>query len=722
MLRQNAPLAKAFAGTLLATLLSLLINVASSDVMALKRWSNWAIWLLILLLVVLSLLLEGQRHRRSTQPDEASAPALDWVPNLEGSYRKRMIVRVRSSWMTDVFGGSLGAAARAAASARHPAALDGPLTPWNLVHVQRGMAEAIPADTPVVEVFDRKVGGAMLILGGPGAGKTTLLFRLASDLLDAAEVDPASAVPVVFKLASWSPPRSLDDWLVDELHKLYDVPSNLGRHWVATEQVMPLLHGLDEVPFQDRARCVEAVNAYRDRHGMTSLAVTSRSAAYEQAARRLRVQGTIRVDPPTPSQIAAYLDELGIQVPDIRAALDDDVSLQQVLASPLALSVVALAYRGRSGADLVSGDPQDAWLRHLFKVYVERMLSRDDQSAGHARARYQREDVERYLAWLARVLRRYPQGTFRLEWIQPQWLPTRAARFAATWGVTLASALVATTIAGAVAHVIYGTLDPRLGLPKRQPLLGVAPWLVAAVAVGVAVGVFMHSKAVRPVDQLRWSWPALRDCLPGRMPMGVLLGVIAGMVAWSQGGIPQRGGGAVVGMATALIALVLFITIGGFTGAMREDTTSPNDGMRRTRRTAVLASLPFALPFGLLTAVLYGMAFNPVIGLVAGLHTTVPFWIVAGLWAGGRDYLRHLSVRALLWRARLAPWHYARFLDGVVECLLLEQVGPGYQFVHPLLLEHFAQRSERTARPGPPHRLGMVGRRLARSFRVVASE
>src|SRR6266536_2639521 len=278
MLRQNAPLAKAFAGTLLATLLSLLINVASSDVMALKRWSNWAIWLLILLLVVLSLLLEGQRHRRSTQPDEASAPALDWVPNLEGSYRKRMIVRVRSSWMTDVFGGSLGAAARAAASARHPAALDGPLTPWNLVHVQRGMAEAIPADTPVVEVFDRKVGGAMLILGGPGAGKTTLLFRLASDLLDAAEVDPASAVPVVFKLASWSPPRSLDDWLVDELHKLYDVPSNLGRHWVATEQVMPLLDGLDEVPFQDRARCVEAVNAYRDRHGMTSLAVTSQSA------------------------------------------------------------------------------------------------------------------------------------------------------------------------------------------------------------------------------------------------------------------------------------------------------------------------------------------------------------------------------------------------------------------------------------------------------------
>jgi hypothetical protein len=212
----------------------------------------------------------------------------------------------------------------------------------------------------------------------------------------------------------------------------------------------------------------------------------------------------------------------------------------------------------------------------------------------------------------------------------------------------------------------------------------------------------------------------MRRRLPGRMPMAVLLGAIAGAIAWAQSGVPQQG--TVFGIATALLALMLFIAIGGFTGALREDVGSPNDGMRRTRRTAMLGGLPIAMPFGLLTAVLYGTAASPTIGLVSGLHTTIAFWIMAGLWAGGRDYLRHLSIRTLLWRARLAPWRYARFLDYAVDRLLLQRVGAGYQFMHPLLLDYFAQRQDRTVYPPPAHRLARVGRRVVRSFRLAGED
>jgi hypothetical protein len=724
MLRRNLTLAKAFVAALTATLLSVLINLATNESVTRQRW-GWAIWLLILLLVILSFLLEDQRHRRSAQLDEASQPAADQIPeHLERTYRDRMIVRVRSSWVTGVLGRSLHAAARAAVS-RHSLTSDAPLTPWNLAYIQPttvepAMVEAIAPDIAMVEVFDHKVGGAMLILGGAGAGKTTLLLRLARDLLDLAEVDSTRPIPVLFKLASWSPSRSLNDWLVDELRKLYDVPPNLGRHWIATERVLPLLDGLDEVSSQHRARCVEAINAYRDNHGMIPLAITSRSAAYEGLTPRLRVQGIIRVDPPTSSQIAAYLDEVGIQVPHIRAVLENDPSLQRLLASPLVLSIVALAYRRRSGADLLTSDTPEAWRQHLFKVYVEEMLGRDEKPATRTAVWYRGENVERYLAWLARVLLRHPQGTFRLEWIQPLWLTTRAARSIATWGLTLAAAVVAAIIAGIAAQFIDGTLDPRLGLPQRQSLLGVPPWLLTAIGVGIGVGVLMHSKTVQPVDELRWSWQAMRRRLPGRMPMAVLLGAIAGAIAWAQSGVPQQG--TVFGIATALLALMLFIAIGGFTGGLREDVASPNDGMRRTRRTAMLGGLPIAMPFGLLTAVLYGTATSPTIGLVSGLHTTIAFWIMAGLWAGGRDYLRHLSIRTLLWRARLAPWRYARFLDYAVDRLLLQRVGAGYQFMHPLLLDYFAQRQDRTVYPPPAHRLARVGRRVVRSFRLAGED
>lgn len=37
------------------------------------------------------------------------------------------------------------------------------------------------------------------------------------------------------------------------------------------------------------------------------------------------------------------------------------------------------------------------------------------------------------------------------------------------------------------------------------------------------------------------------------------------------------------------------------------------------------------------------------------------------------------------------PWDYARFLDYATELGFLEKVGNGYIFIHPLLLEHFAQ-------------------------------
>jgi hypothetical protein len=190
--------------------------------------------------------------------------------------------------------------------------------------------------------------------------------------------------------------------------------------------------------------------------------------------------------------------------------------------------------------------------------------------------------------------------------------------------------------------------------------------------------------------------------------MGALLGVIAGAVAWSQDSGQQRG--PVFGLATALLALALFTAIGGFTGGLREERVSPNEGMRRARRMALFGSLPFALPFGVLTAVLYGLAYNPIVGMAAALHTTLAVWVVAGLWAGGRDYLQHLTVRALLHRSGLAPWQYMRFLDYAVRRLVLQQVGLGYQFMHPELLDYFAERTNCTIRQNRPHRLPSIGR------------
>ena len=152
--------------------------------------------------------------------------------------------------------------------------------------------------------------GELLILGEPGAGKTTLLLELARALLDRAARDEALPMPVVFPLSTWAARRPpLAEWLVGELVERYDVPRAVAQAWVAEEQILPLLDGLDEVPAEHRAACVGAINAFRAgrRAGLGSLAVCCRAAEYPALGTRLRLRGAVRLQPLTPGQVDAYL-------------------------------------------------------------------------------------------------------------------------------------------------------------------------------------------------------------------------------------------------------------------------------------------------------------------------------------------------------------------------------------------------------------------------------
>src|SRR5262249_23040618 len=118
----------------------------------------------------------------------------------------------------------------------------------------------LPSGAQIVDVYD-SMDQSLLILGAPGSGKSTLLLELASDLLDRATREPAHPIPVVFPLSTWAESRKpLVEWLIDELNLRYDVPRKLAEEWVASDQVLPLLDGLDEVKAEHRAACVEAIN------------------------------------------------------------------------------------------------------------------------------------------------------------------------------------------------------------------------------------------------------------------------------------------------------------------------------------------------------------------------------------------------------------------------------------------------------------------------------
>ncbi|MCT7973611.1 NACHT domain-containing protein [Laspinema olomoucense] len=81
----------------------------------------------------------------------------------------------------------------------------------------------------------------------------------------------------------------------------------------------------------------------------------------------------------------------------------------------------------------------------------------------------------------------------------------------------------------------------------------------------------------------------------------------------------------------------------------------------------------------LLSVLFFMGATAPILGLVAGLITGIP-------------WMKHLIVRLILWRRGDIPWNYSRFLEYVSQRLFLQRVGwQQYRFIHELLRDRLSE-------------------------------
>ena len=693
----------------------------------------------------------------------------------------------------------------------------------------------LPPGTALAEVFDAH-DGELLLLGEPGAGKTTLLLRLAAVLIERAQRDGSLPIPVVFPLAPWAAHRGpLEAWLVEELSLRYDVPRRLAREWVAQDEVLPLLDGLDELPARLRGACVAAVDAFRSSRegGFLGLVVTSRRAEYEALGVRLGVAGAVLVHPLGPDEVERFLEGAGGQLDGVRAALRADAMLRQLATSPLLLSVMALAYQGAPAAALPAQGSLEARRTQLFGTYVQRMLTRRRSGAA---AGYPEEETRRRLAWLAQALTRQAQTVFYLENLQPEWLTGAAQRrryarldrlgagllgallmgvplgtlFGAPAGPSGAAlgALAGGLAGGALSGLLGGAgtgggaaggaaggatpageAGAAAGAERggvRGAVLGMlstagAAWLAVAVWVGLSgraggAGLFgglageaseqlsaafagmgvlglifglagglagflaggpgLGPRRIMVVETLRWSAARGRRAavrgvvLPTVAVTGLALALLVGalLAGGPATGLPGELRdpralflfvmlfaalmGVAVGLPFGVVAGLLFGVIGGLEPGEVETSVRPNQGIRRSARTALRAvgvALAGVLAVGLLLT-LAGVLAGLLGGLLAGggvgeprevalrvlarmggwLIFGLPLALAAGLVYGGYACLSHGALRLVLWRTGALPLDCVPFLDYGVERVLLRRVGGGYMFVHRLLQEHFA--------------------------------
>lgn len=447
----------------------------------------------------------------------------------EGEDRHNLLTlldSVKRFWIDDRLEGSIHKDVLLSLSMKTlPEAID---HPWKMIlGLPDQASRQVPQDKDIADVFVER-GRLLLILGEPGSGKTTTLLQLARSLIEAASIDPTKPVPVVFHLSSWSEKRqAMLDWLVEELRTKYYIPPLLGRSFLRSNRLMPLLDGLDEVAARYQSACVESINHFAREVGIPGLVVCSRFNDYAALPQRLKVNGAVYLQQLTFEQIDDYMSALGDRLAALRSLIQEDTVLQTLAGSPLMLDVMISAYQDTS-IDALKDDKLNttkARRENVFQTYAERVFQRRSKDSQP----YTQEQTTLWISWLARSMIVHSQSIFLVERMQPSWLLNRGEFLT----YILASRLALGLIIG-LAFSVERLLDFKQPLAERLGLL------FCSISVGLILGAFAHLLKVRQSvinnqqahDQNPSRWRLGLHVAVYAVLTGLIGGLIGGFVGW----------------------------------------------------------------------------------------------------------------------------------------------------------------------------------------------
>ncbi|NEQ51953.1 MAG: NACHT domain-containing protein [Leptolyngbya sp. SIO3F4] len=535
----------------------------------------------------------------------------------------------------------------------------------------------------IIEIFERQdIQGKLLILGEPGSGKTTELLQLAQDLVARAEKDKSQAVPIILELSTWHE-MAIDKWVASQLKKVYSVSVDTTQQWLAGNQILLMLDGLDELGLIKQRRCIEQINQFLEENCASELLVCCRREEYEAGQIKLdSLNGSVYLEPLQENQIREYFEKLN------RSSFWENVggnpALLELTQKPLFLFILVLAYQGNP----IRNEQE------LFDACIEKQLH-DSNNQGTYKPGKELipQQTRHYLIWLAKQLEHISETEFLIEGLQPFWLSSPKQKRLYRLLVWLAITLVIGTISGVIIGLRHGLMQ------------GLVKGLISGLIFGLFFG--LDTLDIKYVEKLQWSFRELIGGLIGGLIVGLIggsiIGLIVGLIGWlivgllsllSMGwGVELILGlrdGLILWLFSGLVFGLIFGLFGGlFVGLIVwfseglisvsiAEKDMPNQGIRKS----IQNSLRMWLIVGLIVGLIYGPSDGPSLGLMGGL--------MGGLHFGLKAAIQHFVLRILLTKYGYAPWNYALFLEHAVKHRFIQRTGGRYRFVHDLLRKHFA--------------------------------
>lgn len=533
-------------------------------------------------------------------------------------------------------------------------------------------------NTEIIRVYDQpEVAGRLLILGQPGSGKTTTLLKLSEELIKRAKEDSTQPIPVLFSLTTWKDDKqSIEDWLIEQLKEKYGVRKDIGKQLIDSQEITPLLDGLDDLNPKRQELCVKKINEFLKPENWTNpLVVCSRTEEYQNYQTLLQLNTSLELYPYSPQQVHRYLRDTGNE--ELWNSISNDADLSNLAKTPFFLNMIVLAAQDISIEKWQQFSSKDKRLNYLFDVYIDRILKRSYKDK-----RPTKEQTKKWLGFLSQRLIDEQSTEFMIENIQPYWLRNKVQK-------QLYSLTIWIVVGGFMLKLIQ-LLDKIIVQEIIIVLLGLF-LMISGLINGATNGLFglfseliglffgLSEHTIQTTESLEFNLIEFFIWLIS----GLCLGLIFGL-----GGI-----GLSIGFKSGLILGLILGLINGINAIEIENKKIkiPNYGIRQS----VINTLIICLVIGLsATLLILGIILSPNTNkvLIDSLTLGLPFGILIGIDKSGIPAIKHLILRILLCFKGYIPWNYTKFLNYCTNRLLLQQVGGSYRFINDSFRQYFASQ------------------------------
>lgn len=234
--------------------------------------------------------------------------------------------------------------------------------------------------------------------------------------------------------------------------------------------------------------------------------------------------------------------------------------------------------------------------------------------------------------------------------------------------------------------------------------------LINGGSIGLTLSLMHHPRTVTIAETIHWSWRKVWHGMSSQLAIGGLVAGVVNIVAlplFRLFSFLSVTDGLMTSLCPALITTTSMLIASGLTTGELPAEVLPNQGIRRTiQRSLALGLICFLISFVVLGSVIMLVTGRGPFVAFFGIALTwaLPFGVLAAVFFGGFDCIKHVVVRYLLHRADVLPWDCGHALDYAADRGLLRKVGGGYIFVHRRLLEYFSSCGDRKEEDDAPDR------------------